>query len=328
MNFRWIAKLLEPQQEITGKKHWLVRGAVLLIWLVCLGLVFWGGWKNRNTIIPYLLRANFYRFIGVFFAYLGSLVAAAISWSTIMHNLDRSISWLKNVQIYCITLAARRLPGTIWYVGGRMVMYQQLGVAKKTVLVASSIEIVTTLVTGGLVGLVLVLVSGASLPSQVILVIIVGAILGTLILHPSTLKVILKKNGRDLVENLRLQDVLVWFVLNTLMWVLSGFMLGQMVSAFQTVSSHSLTLIIGIWALAGTAGFLTFFLPSTFGVTEITIAILLSQLMPLPLAGTIAILIRLTTILFEALLSAAFYPFLIHLPLLKRVDQPNEEKNG
>jgi len=327
MNLSWIEKLLNPKQEVGGKKRWVVRGAVLFIWAVFLGLIFWGGWKSRDTIIPYLLGANYYRFIGVFFTYLGSLIAAVIGWSAIMRDLDGSLSWWKNSQIYSITLAARRLPGTFWYVGGRMVMYQQLGVAKKTVLVASSIEMIITLVTGGLVGLILMLASGTSLPSQVILVIIAGAILGTLILHPSALKAILKRNGKNLVENLRLQDVLVWFVLYTIMWAVSGLMLSQLVSAFQPVSSREMSLITGIWALSGTAGVLTFFLPSTFGVTELTLAVLLSQIMPLPLAGVIAILTRLMTIFFEALLSAAFYPVLIHLPLYKRVEQPIEEES-
>ena len=328
MKLSWFEKLLKPRQEPGGKKTWLIRGGVLLIWVICLGLIFGGGWKSRDTIIPYLLSANYFRFIGVFFFYLGSMVAPVIGWSVIMRNLDGSLGWWRHIQIYCITFAARRLPGTLWYVGGRMGMYQQLGVAKKTVLAASSIEMIALLVTGGLVGLVFMLALGTSLPTRLVLVIIAGVILGTLILQPSALKAILKRLGNNLVVNLRFHNVLVWFLLYTIAWIMGGLMISQLVSAFQPVSTRDITLIIEIWALSGTAGLLTFLLPSSFGVTELTLTFLLSQIMPLPLAGVIAILNRLMTTFFEILLSAAFYPVLTHLHLNKRVEQPPEEEES
>ena len=325
MNLGGIDKLLRSRQKMGVKKRWLVRGTVLLFWIVCLGLFFWFGWKNRGMIIPYLVGANYYHFIGVSFAYLGSLIAAVINWSVIMLDLDGSLSLWKNAQIYSITLASRRLPGTIWYVVGRTAMYQQLGVTKTTVVVASSIELIITLVTGGLVGLILMLTSGTSLPSLVILSIVGGFILGALILHPSILKAILKYIGMNQVENLRIKNILVWFLLCVFMWIMSGLMIGQLVSVFRPITFQETFFIIGIWALSGTAGLLTFFLPSSFGVTELTLTALLSQIMPLPLAGVIAILTRLMTTLFEILLSFAFYPALIHMPLYKQIEKSKEE---
>jgi uncharacterized membrane protein YbhN (UPF0104 family) len=56
---------------------------------------------------------------------------------------------------------------------------------------------------------------------------------------------------------------------------------------------------------------LTIFLPSSLGATELSLMVFLTKLLPLPLAGTIAIAIRLFTLLMEILLSAAFYPIVM-----------------
>jgi glycosyltransferase 2 family protein len=314
------------QKQKPRKSRLIIRIVVVFIWAVCLGLVLWGGWKSRTILLPYLINANYFRFIGVFIAYLGSLLAAIIGWSAIMHSFHRGISWWKNTQIYCLTLAARRLPGTFWYVGGRLVIYKQLGVPRKVTAVASSIEFIVSLISGAILGMIILLSSGNSLPIQIVIAIVIGSLIGIMILHPSVLRTILNRDGNKLVQTIRLQNFLVWFLANIIMWVLGGLMIGQILLAFQPHATINILFIVGAWTLSGTAGLLTFFLPSSFGVTEVTLAVLLSQIMPLPLAGAIAILTRLVTILFEVILSAAFYPF-ARLPAIPELDPSIEEES-
>jgi hypothetical protein len=296
------------QNQKSSKRHVFVRAIVVLVWAACVGIILWGGWKNRDLLIPYLVNAEYSRLTGVFITYLGSLIMALVGWSSIMYLFDKTINWWKNTQIYCLTLAARRLPGTFWYVGGRLVMYQQLGVSKIVTTVTSSIELITSVVSGGFLGLALLLVSGIRMPVPIVVGIAIGSIIGILFLHPSALKAILNRNGKELLHTISLWNVCTWLLAYTIMWALSGAMVCQLVLAFQPIGARAILLTIGAWALSGTIGVLTFFLPSSFGATEVTLTVLLSQILPLPLAGTVAILTRLITIIFEVILSAAFFP--------------------
>jgi uncharacterized membrane protein YbhN (UPF0104 family) len=283
---------------------------ILLVWIATLGFIAWKIWEARDALIPYIHRVNYAYFFGVFIGYIASLVASIIGWSTIMHRLDKSISWFKHAQIFTLTLFWRRLPGTIWYVGGRMFLYNQLGVPNRTILLASGLELTLAIVTGGLIGLVFLMPFGINIPSQIIILLIIVAIIIILVLHPKALKLVFKQDDLTPKEIIRPRDILVWSSIYIVMWIFGGFMLGQLVAAFNSIELAYAYKFIGVWALAGTAGLLTFFLPSTFGATEVTITALLAQTMPLPLAGVIAILTRILTTVFEIVLGIVFYPLM------------------
>ena len=101
------------------------------------------------------------------------------------------------------------------------------------------------------------------------------------------------------------------------MWIAGGLMVAEIVSAFRPLASSEIIYVTGAWALSGAAGLMTFFLPSTFGVPELTLAALLSTMMPLPMAGFITIITKLTNLLFEVALSAVCYPIVSNSPDLK-----------
>jgi len=242
--------------------------------------------------------------------YLGSLTAALAGWSTIMYVLYGRLKWWQNTFVFCLTFAARRLPGSIWYVGGRLAMYQQLGVPESVVLIASSVELIVSIITGLLIGLCLLSLSGVYLPYQGVVIIIIGIIVGALVLHPSILKFILKRNNHLSLQTIKYKNILIWFLIYIVMWGLGGLMLDQLISVFTTIGANEHIIVIGTWAISGAAGLITFFLPSSFGVTELTITALLSRILPLPFAGVIAILMRIFTTLCELLISLAFFPLL------------------
>jgi hypothetical protein len=305
-----IGKLIIQGQRVYKSKGAL--GALLvLLWGAGLGFIIWKAWESQEIIIPYLIGADLLKLIWVFFSYLASLIAAIIGWTAIMQAFDNSVGWTKNLQIFGTTLAARRLPGTFWYVGGRLLMYQQIGISNKIVIIASSIELTVTLITGAFLGLSFLLASGTNLPTQVIIAIVIGGIIGVLILHPSALRSILGRSEKNLLGKIGVRNILTWLVAYVIMWVMGGVMLSQIAAVFGLIGPVKISRMIGIWSLSGTAGILTFFLPSTFGITEVTIAALLAQLIPLPLAGVIAVFTRLATSIFEILLSAVFYPIFV-----------------
>jgi hypothetical protein len=239
-----------------------------------------------------------------------------------MNALKVPIKFWQNSQVYCLTLAARRLPGTVWYIGGRLLVYQRLNVSKAIVAFASGIEFIILLVTGSIVGLISLLSAKSSLPTVVLAASLLMILIGILLFHPATWKALSRIIGKDAILSVSFYDVFGWVIAYCAMWIFSGLMVVQLVRIFQPVYGSEQLYIIGSWALSGIAGMLTFFFPSSFGVAEISLTALLSQIMPFPLAGVIAILSRLITILLEVSLSLILVPFSLKLTKTEQTDPP------
>ena len=299
---------LESMKFSPGGKNrkWITWGILFAFWVFGLGLVGWLMWESRNEIIELFRHGDYSKLLGAFLFYLGALVAVIVGWVEIMQGFAPKINWWKHVQIYCATLAARRLPGTLWYVGGRVVLYKKLGVSGTAMSIASSIELVISVVTGGLIGLILIPLR-YELPIHILILLWGIVIIGFVLVQPKILKSISKRIN-DIGINIQIKNLVIWLVSYTFMWVMGGWMLVQIINVFQVVHSGDLVLIIGAWALSGAAGILTLFLPSSFGMTEVALTILLSQILPLPLAGTVSIITRLLSIFFEFLVAIIFFP--------------------
>jgi hypothetical protein len=233
-------------------------------------------------------------------------------WLLIIRTFDRSPGWWKDLQIFSITFAARRLPGTFWYIGGRMLMYQKIGVKKTSIILASAIELGMALLTSGVIGSGLLLIIGRksspSLAIAVILIILCGFILS----HPRMIRIYLRKIGLHHSFEANTLDWLLWIFTFSIMWVMSGMMVVQFVKIVSPMATSDLLYVIGAWSLSALFGLLTFFLPSSFGATEFSLMAYLTKLLPLTLAGSVAFAIRLFTLLMEVLLAAAFYPVAVN----------------
>jgi uncharacterized membrane protein YbhN (UPF0104 family) len=295
--------------DASGRYYRPARLLIALVWVLALSLLAWLAWRSRDTLILYLAGANYWRLLLALPFYLGTIVASVIGWSFIMRLFERPVSLWTHFRIYCATLAARRLPGTIWYVGGRLVLYHQLGLSRKAVSVASAVELFVTAIAGIAVGL-LSLSLGLSLPAHIIVLLLAGAIGGSLCLHPAVLGAVMRWLKRPLVRTVAVMDILTWMLAYSVAWLMGGLMLGQIISAFWPLEGRQLVLVIGAWALSGTGGLLTIFLPSSFGVTELALTFFFARLMPLPLAVTVAVLARILTTLAEVILSIGSYAFL------------------
>jgi hypothetical protein len=294
----------------TGKQgvSWLLRFLIISFWLFGLGLVFWLAWRFRAEIVPYLQNANLWLLASSFLAFLFSLAAIIGGWVAIMRLFAPQFPLAAHIKIYCATLAARRLPGTVWYVGGRLVLYKQAGVSRAEVSLASGIELAAIIGSGLALGITL-LPAALGLTPRYSALAALASVAASVWLGP---RLVAWLAGRFVPLRAAPggRDVLAWLGWFGLMWLLGGVMLAQIIRAFQPLPRSELVFVCGAWALSGALGALTFLLPSSFGVSDISLAILLAQIMPAPAAGTIAVITRILGILYEFLLAAAFLPWL------------------
>lgn len=286
---------------------------VYFLWAFLLVIILINAWNSRDQLLPYLEGANSRYIPYVILFYLLALTLATVNWAAIMHAFDQSLSLWTHVRIYLVTMVTRRLPGTIWYIGGRMLLYKQLGVSQLSTASASGVEIIVSFIADCILA-AFFLPFGLDLSNYWLIPLITVSLIGLTILHPSVLSFLMKKIKRPLLTPVEWWRVIIWLILRMALVLTGGLMIFQTILIFIPENSDLLFLVLGARALSGAAGMLTYFLPSSFGTSDLTLLAMLSTIIPTSLSAVIAILVRLYTSLFELIFGFIFYIILRKSP--------------
>lgn len=221
------------------------------------------------------------------------LAVAILGWSLIIGTLSACWSVFEHTRIYTVTAVTRRLPGTFWYMLGRVVLYERLGVPRGLTALASGLEFVAMVLGGTLVALLtwpLVLGGQTLNPLLVLLPLLIAALL----LNPPLVRSLVRRFGRSAgAPAVRYRQVLLWIGVFALTWYIGGVLLFVVTRAVTPLPLSRLPAIVGVWAVAGVAATLFFsFLPFGLGATELTLAALLTPFVPTGEALFIALVMR------------------------------------
>jgi len=283
----------------------LLSAAGLLLTAACLAFVGFIVYRERDVLVTYLLRADARQLVAVTAWYGVDLAIFVLGWASIMANLGGRLSLAHHARIFCLANAARRLPGTLWYVGGRAALYGRVGIPSRVVVVASAVE-------GALIWL-----SGVAISVPFLMVVLpdrrwvwlgVGGLLLVGLLNPRTLRWILQRVTRDgAASSISLLQIYGWLLLYLAVWAVGGLLLFAILAIFQVPTLNHLPAVIGTWTVAGTASMLTIFLPSGFGITEVTITALLGHLVPAGVAMLAALSARLLITVLDVIVGSLAY---------------------
>jgi len=129
--------------------------------------------------------------------------------------------------------------------------------------------------------------------------IIAGVLLGSIgLLHPRVLGYLLHRLGGD-VHSIRYRDLILWIGLYLVVWVFGGLLLFMICNILVPTPVQNLGYMVGSWTLVGLLGYLFFFSPSNLGISEVGFSLLLTNIMPAPVAVVVSLTIRLLIFLFE-----------------------------
>ncbi|HUF37326.1 MAG TPA: hypothetical protein VMN57_02275 [Anaerolineales bacterium] len=317
---KFFSKLVNRLDQLTRVNS---RPIVIAMWLLTAIFFGWILFENWGQIRRYLADPNPWSMIGTAVGYGLSIVTAMFGWSLIMGALAPGIRRSAHNRIYALTLVARRLPGSLWYVGGRLVLYRKLDVPGSFTAFASGLELTVIVITGLILGLVLLPQRGVS---DVLVLGLIGIGLGILFvsLSPRTIKWLSIRRGVELTGPIKWHVLLGVIGAYLATWIAGGILVFSVIGIFVDLDREAFPYVLGSWGLAGALGSLTIFLPTTFGVAEISLSLLLSGIMPLPLAGIVAIMTRLLTTIYDFILAAVFYVF-IRDP--DRIGDPGSQAN-
>ncbi|MBI4320017.1 MAG: flippase-like domain-containing protein [Chloroflexi bacterium] len=238
-----------------------------------------------------------------FVSYSLSLGAATLTWHLIFSSVAPSGSFRTNARIYIVSNAARRLPGGIWGIGSRLYLYRLEGFSEVVTSIAIALE--TAIVGVSVLLVMLVLVPFVSLPESISsnwTVLAVVAIVFAACLHPRVLvrglnfvSAKLAKRPMDRAGSIRTRSVFCWLAWYMVAWLIAGVMAFFVMRSVYAVPLTLLPAMLGAYVVTGAVSMIVYIAPSGFGITELALAVLLTQWVPVPVAVATPLAIRVFT---------------------------------
>ncbi len=283
----------------------LVRQRRVRIWLNVIALLLvmvflaYGVYSNWNELQEYDWTAD-YRYLLLAIAVYGLCFAAVLlAWHRVMAGIGAMRSMRVNARIFCYSSLPKRIPGVVWYIAGRVMFYQDEGVAPSVTVLGTILETMLLIASGLIVYLASLLFgvpagSRQDFPPAVALLLLIPLLA---VLHPAILNRIvgwlLRKLHYEGEIGLTFKTSVGLVLTYCLAWILGGIDLYLLTNAVYPVSPRLLPAIVGAWAAAGAVSFVASYLIQGMGVTEVTLAALLSRFLPLPVSIVVVILFRL-----------------------------------
>jgi hypothetical protein len=254
---------------------------------------------NWDELSEYQWRIDYRYFAAALLFYGVNFTVVLVAWHRVMASVEAMPDLSVNVRAFCYSSLMRRIPGVLWYIASRTEIYKDAGVARSVTVVSTVLETILLIVTGLFVYLASLIfpttgVMAASLAPGLVLLLLAPF---SAILHPALFNRLfcyvltsLNYQGTYSLGASRLAPLLVIYIVA---WVLGGVELLILARAIYPVPVSLLPAIIGAWAASGAASLIAAYAVQGMGLTEVTLAVLLSTFLPLPVSIAISILFRL-----------------------------------
>lgn len=223
-----------------------------------------------------------------------------------LHYMGQNISFVDAYQSYILSQVAKYLPGSIWALPGRIFLYQRQGIPVAVGVNALVAELSLMICSASLLS---VLLLGALMPDLRLIMLLIGVgivtVLVILIAFRQTLLPVVFSRFPRLLSRiqqvgwaLNLQQTLILLVFYSVIWLILGVSIAQLVIATGAASADPLYLT-GLFAAAWTIGFLVIIAPGGIGVRDTILAAGIVLIVHEPFPAIVAVLSRLTWMIGE-----------------------------
>jgi len=292
-------------QWLSGGKKSLLRRALLTAVFVVPALAFiaYQTWRNWEQLRTYTWNLRPELWVLAFGGYTVALNIELIAWNRIMARLGGMASFRRNARLYCVSNLSKRLPGVVWYLAGRALLYREEGVSASATLAGSALELAMMAATGPVVYFGVLPFTGGVLRGWMLLAALGALIGGAVVLQPAIFNRIvaffLRRLGSSAHIQVTYRDVLPLVPLYLVAWGIGGPVLYVVTYSIHPLPLATLPLLTSIWVASGTLTLLigTFLLG--FGVREVALSLLLTSVMPQPLPVIVALLFGLILVVSE-----------------------------
>ena len=244
----------------------------------------------------------FYLFLSFIFI-LAAKVVLPLFMQYVVQSIGKSMDFWTCFRIYSITQLGKYMPGNIWHFVGKAAEYKSHNFSLGNVRDALVIENAWLVLSAFVYGLLLVtvfefeLIKSLFTSHSYLIIFFIALIFLVLLLAKNLLKINFKKILSDYRLNLRivLLQLAVWTLLGL------GFAVLAMPFLLQEVS---ILMLVGLYAVAFSIGFITPFAPAGVGVREAILALGLLPYVPLEIVIIVSVANRLLYLLVEIILAS------------------------
>lgn len=294
---KMLAILWRQGRLLISEPRWH-RVLLLLMLLTGVGVAAWTIVRDWSKLVSYDWQFNWVYLALSSVAYVASLALAIVAWALVMRALNARISWRQNARFYMYSWMARRLPTAAPFVASRVMLYGQAGVARRLTLTGMLWEQILLLASGGVLVLLLFpftpLLSGRIPLLPVALVVVLSVYMA---LRPATvtraINWLLGRWGREPLDKfLGPAATITIFLIHVLLWLTGSLVLFLMVRSIYVLDWATLPVLAQIWVATGLVSYLSFLIPVSLGLSDISMVVLLALVVPLSVALIIVLLIR------------------------------------
>jgi hypothetical protein len=254
----------------------------------------------------------------------GLLITIPI-WRQMLLSFDCHTTARHHTRIYCYSMLGVILPGGIWPMASRSILYKRLGVDSVMVAAASVVEaLVIGIASMAVYATYLIIDPGTGLLRRPEIGIGI-ALLALLLLYPPIFDRLAnqalkwRRAGENAsVVHFRARQLLFWLLLEAVVVVIGGVALFVLLSSMMAVPVAALTKLVGAWAATVAVGNLFFWLPATSLLRDGVLVFALAAIIGLPVAVLFAVLARVWSVASMLLLAGVIWLALDYVYVLLR----------
>lgn len=290
MDWRQVGK---TWREKLNQRRWRIALTVLLLG-PAVALIAFRTYQNWGVLQEHSWQLHPERWAGALLGYSLALFCLLWAWDHMLAQLGHERPFRNNARIYCLSNLAKRIPGGIWYMAGRVHLYQDERVPATVTLTGTALEVVLLATTGMAAFFLTLPFSQGGWPSYLGLALAV-LLVAVFALQPPVfnrvLRFLLRRMGSETQLEITYSGLLPLLLGYLGGWVFAGAGLYMAILSFYDLPWNLLPDIVGLWALSGTLSMLaSTLLLLGMGVREIALSFLLTVHMPQPIAIVAAVL--------------------------------------
>lgn len=248
---------------------------------------------------------------------VGVLLAAAM-WGDILRRMGVKAGYLFDLQAFCASAVARKLPGIVWYAVSRLALYKLIQSPRRAVVSALVIEAIE-IALAGLIAFGISLNTGLiSLPGfgnvrylvlLVPLFIVVASWLQPIVIQFVVRRMKMNKSAGESpvaqLTSVRLGDALRWLSGETCVIILGAGVAFFLLKSIDATAPVPFASVLGAWGLAVAVGPIAMWLPGDIGLKDGFMYLVLSPLISGPLAAVVTLAWRFWVTLLEIFFGVA-----------------------
>lgn len=258
-------------------------GVVLVTGFACYHLV-----GNRDEVLATLAGIPLASAVTAQLAVLAAIVVSTYGWQALVDHLGAPVGYFRGAQIYLVGQLGKYAPGSVWGYLLQMELGRKAGLARARVFTASLVHFAVIMVTGLLVGVLVVPALAEAVPA--VRWIPLAVLPALLALHPrllsrvtsTVLRVVRRPGlarplGAGVLGTAAASGALAFALQGVHLWLLAG-TLGSGAWAISGLAGlEGVLLCAGAMALGSIASAAAFFLPAGVGAREgVLVAVLVT----------------------------------------------------